>query len=246
MIPLGVKHYRKAVSTVPQTRLCCFQHAHEWQTGCSHLGVAQPVAVQGKDGWRGIIHSWARGSEEITVRLDSGQKLIVPASLLTARPDGSYYAPVSLDQLWGGGPPAGQVAETAEGAVETQQPLVIPVIHEEVEIGKRKVETGGGVRIHKSAREEEQTVDLPLVYEQVEVERVPIDRAVDGPVAVRHVGDTIIVPVMQEVLVVQKQLRLVEELHIRRKRTEMHAPQTVVLRKEEATVERLEGDSRES
>jgi len=53
------------------------------------------------------------------------------------------------------------------------------------------------------------------------------------------------VPVVEEVLVVQKQLRLVEELHIRKSRTEKHAPQTVVLRKEEATVERLEG-ARES
>jgi len=124
--------------------------------------------------------------------------------------------------------------------------MVIPVIHEEVEIGKRKVDTGAGVRIHKTAREEEQTVDLPLIEERVEVERVRVDRAVDGPVAVRHVGDTIIVPILEEVLVVQKQLRLVEELHIRKTRTEKHEPQTVVLRKEQAVVERLEGDSRES
>jgi uncharacterized protein (TIGR02271 family) len=228
--------------------------------------------VQGKDGWRGIIHSWARGSEEITVRLDSGEKLIVPSSVLTAKPDGSYYAPLSLEEIRGGSerpaapaPPQAQVAVPASASAapapapartappqetspdgESWSTRVIPVIHEEVEISKRKVDTGAGVRIHKSAREEERTVDLPLVEERVEVERVPIDKAVDGPVAVRHVGDTIIVPVVEEVLVVQKQLRLVEELHIRKTRTERHAPQTVVLRKEEATVERLEGDSRES
>jgi stress response protein YsnF len=84
-----------------------------------------------------------------------------------------------------------------------------------------------------------------LIDEQVEVERVAVDRAVDSPVPVRHVGDTIIVPVLQEVLVVEKQLRLVEELHIRKKRSERRQPQTVTLRKEEATVERLDGDSRE-
>ncbi len=119
-------------------------------------------------------------------------------------------------------------------------PVVIPVIHEELEIGKRTVETGAGVRIEKRAREEEQVVDLPLVDERVEVERVPVGRTVEGPVPVRHVGDTIVVPVMQEVLVVQKQWRLVEELHIRKIRTERRDPQTVVLCKEEATVERLE------
>jgi stress response protein YsnF len=48
-----------------------------------------------------------------------------------------------------------------------------------------------------------------------------------------------IVPVIEEVLVVQKQLRLIEELHIRKSRTERHEPQTVTLRKEEVTVEQL-------
>ena len=84
-----------------------------------------------------------------------------------------------------------------------------------------------------------------VLEERVDVQRVPVDRAVDGPVAVRHVGDTIIVPVVEEVLVVKRQLRLVEELHIRKTRTEQRDPQTVVLRKEEVVVERLEG-SREN
>src|SRR5206468_11053851 len=92
--------------------------------------------------------------------------------------------------------------QTAAPQGESWSSMVIPVIHEEIEVSKRKVETGAGVRINKSAREEERTVDLPLVEERVEVERVPIDKAVDGPVAVRHVGDTIIVPVVEEVLVV--------------------------------------------
>jgi uncharacterized protein (TIGR02271 family) len=204
--------------------------------------VAQPVLVNGKDGWRGIVHSWSGGSKEdpadareITIRLDNGEKLNVPGSLLLSQPDGTYYVPLSADEVRGAG-----------STDNHTQPLVIPIVHEELEIGKRTVETGSGVRIRKFTREEEQTVDLPLIDEQVEVERVPMDIEVDGPVPVRHVGDTIIVPVLQEVLVVRKQLRLVEELHIRKKRSDRRRPQTVVLRKEEATVERLEGDSHET
>jgi uncharacterized protein (TIGR02271 family) len=210
------------------------------------MNVAQPVLVNGKNGWRGIVHSWPGGSDEITLRLDSGEKLIVPASVLTERPDGSYYAAVSLDEI------RGTTAETSGAASAPPEPSVdtweqvIPVVHEELEIGKRKVDTGAGVRIHKSAREEEETVDLPLIQERVEVERVRVDKVVDGPVPVRHVGDTIIVPVVEEVLVVRKQLRLIEELHIRKARTETRQPQTIRLRKEEVTVERLEGDSQES
>ena len=78
---------------------------------------------------------------------------------------------------------------------------------------------------------------MPLVVERVEVERVPVNRVVDGPVAVRHEGDTIVVPVTEEVLVVHKQLRLVEEVRIRKVRVEKRDPQRVMLRKDEVTVE---------
>jgi len=207
----------------------------EWQLVCSLEGVAETVFVCGKGGWKGIVHSWSgpEGPQEITIRLDSGETLVVPDALVTGRPDGSCYVALSLDEIRA-------VANSSREGVT----VVIPVIHEEAEIGKRTVETGAGVRVQKRAHDEEQLVDVPLVHEEVDVERVPVDRDVDAPVAVRHVGDTIIVPVMEEVLVVRKQLRLVEELHIRKTRTERRESRTVVLRKEEATVERLE-DSRE-
>jgi uncharacterized protein (TIGR02271 family) len=204
--------------------------------------VTQPVLVSGKDGWHGIVHSWPGGKDrlpedarEVTIRLDNGEKLNVPGSLLLSQPDGTYYVPLSAQEI------RGTVSFSTGG-----EPIIIPVIHEELEISKRTVETGAGVRIRKIPHEEEQTVDLALIDEQVEVERIAVDRAVDSPVPVRHVGDTIIVPVLREVLVVEKQLRLVEELHIRKKRTERHQPQTVTLRKEEAIVERLGEDSGES
>jgi uncharacterized protein (TIGR02271 family) len=216
--------------------------------------VAQPVRVTGKDGWSGIVHSWSDKSGEVAIRLDRGGKLILPTSTLTEQPDGSYYAPLSLEEIDRAAdspakqseadvPPVEPEAAPVETSPEEAAPIVIPIIHEELEIGKRKVDTGG-VRIHKSVHEEERTVDVPLIEEHVQVERVRIDKAVEGPVPVRHVGDTIVVPVLEEVLVVQKQLRLVEELHIRKTRTEKHQPQTVTLRKEEATMERLEGEPR--
>jgi uncharacterized protein (TIGR02271 family) len=188
------------------------------------------VPVEGKD-WRGIIHRWPPGDDpnrEISIRLDTGEALVIPASLVSEEADGRYRVGLSLEEIRGSG-----------GGNAT---FVIPVIHEELEVGKRTVETRAGVRIHKRARDEEQTVDLPLIHERLEVERVPVDQAIEQPVPVRHVGETIIVPVMEEVLVVRKELRLVEELHIRKVRTETRDPRTVVLRKEEATVERLEDE----
>jgi uncharacterized protein (TIGR02271 family) len=189
--------------------------------------VAKAVEVCGEGGWRGIVHHW--GEDEITIRLDSGETIVVPDGAVTGRPDGTCWVAIRLDR----------VREIPNHSGD-REPVIIPVIHEELEVGKRRVETGAGVRVRKETREEEQIVDLPLVHEQVEVRRVPVDRVVDGPVPIRHTDDAIIVPVMQEVLVVQKQLRVVEELHILKTRTERHDPQTVKLRREEATVERLE------
>lgn len=53
-------------------------------------------------------------------------------------------------------------------------------------------------------------------------------------------GDVMIVPLLEEVLVVEKRLMLKEELHISKRRTEVHNPQRVILRSEEVTVERID------
>jgi len=117
---------------------------------------------------------------------------------------------------------------------------VIPIIEEELDVRKRKVETGK-VRITKIVREREELVDEPLLKEDVEVERVAINRMVDAPVPVRYEGDTMIVPVLEEMLVVEKRLVLKEELRITKRQSEFHLPQQVTLRSEEITVERADG-----
>jgi uncharacterized protein (TIGR02271 family) len=120
-----------------------------------------------------------------------------------------------------------------------REQAVIPVMQEELAIGTRRVETGSGVRVHKSVEEHEARIDEPLTKEEVEVERVTVDRPVEGPVAVRYEGETMIVPVVEEVLFVEKRLVLKEEIRITRRRRELHAPQRVSLRREHATVERI-------
>ena len=113
----------------------------------------------------------------------------------------------------------------------------IPLAREELEVGKRKVETGR-VRIHKVVREHEELIDTPLMHEEIDVQRVPVNRELDAPAQPRQEGDVLIVPVVEERLVVQKRLVLVEELHVRRRAVERPHQQRVVLRSEEAMVER--------
>jgi uncharacterized protein (TIGR02271 family) len=189
--------------------------------------------VQGKDGLRGTLVSVAqhepRDAEQVAVQLESGQQIRVPAAALVPLQDGSYYVPLSQAEL--------------ESFCHANRPgndpvLVVPVIAEELVVQKRVVETGK-VRITKVVKEREAVVDEPLFSEEVEVERVPIQRVVDGPVPVRYEDDTVIVSILEEVLVVEKRLLLKEELHIRKRRVETHQPQQVMLRHEEARIERL-------
>lgn len=117
-----------------------------------------------------------------------------------------------------------------------RQPIIVPVIAEQLEVGKREVERLG-VRLTKTVSERTETVEVPLIHQHIEVERVPVNRPVDAAPEVRFEGDTMIVPVLEEVLVTEKRLVLREELHIRKRQVEDRIPHRVVLRREHIAVE---------
>ena len=81
---------------------------------------------------------------------------------------------------------------------------------------------------------------MPLTRETAEVKRVFIDKPVNGPMSVRREGDTIIMPVVEEVATVHKQLVLKEEIHITRRRRTEHHEETVQLRTEHAEISRTD------
>lgn len=116
--------------------------------------------------------------------------------------------------------------------------MIIPIIEEKAILGKQVVETGK-VRISKRISEHEELIDEPLFREEVTVERVPINQYVDQAPQVRQEGDVMIIPVVQEQLVMQKRLVLVEELRVRKQIIETHQPQSVTLRREEIDVSRF-------
>ena len=122
--------------------------------------------------------------------------------------------------------------------IETTQ--TIPLLEERLLIGRRVVETGR-VRIHLSTATEDATVRETLRAERVEVKRVPIGREVVAAPAVREEEDgaVLVVPVVEEVLVTERRLVLKEELRIRRVSTDRISEETVPLRRQTATVERV-------
>jgi uncharacterized protein (TIGR02271 family) len=129
-------------------------------------------------------------------------------------------------------------------AVRDEYGMVIPVVEEQLELAKERVETGK-VRITKSVESREVVVDDPLNRERVSVEHVPINQVVTGDIPqVREEGDVTVIPILEERLVTHKELVLVEEVRIRRDRSQYHDPQSVTLRKEIVSVERFGEDGR--
>ena len=120
---------------------------------------------------------------------------------------------------------------------------VIPLVEESLAVHKRLVDQGG-VRIHKHVHEREEVIDEPLRQERVTVERVALNQPIDHAPTIRREGNTIIIPILEEVLVVEKRLVLKEELRVTMQQSSQRHPQTVVVRREEAQVDRLAATER--
>ena len=197
------------------------------------MHIADSSKVRDKDGVWGTVVSGSPhplgNAAQVVVQTESGQQFLMPTDLLVQQPDGTYSLPLRLAELEHSG---------SEPGVRQDEPIVVPVVVEELEVQKRPVETGK-VRITKVVHEREALVDEPLVRENVAITRVPMQRVVDGPVPVREEHGTTIISVVEEVLVVEKRWMLREEIHIRKQRVETHQPQRVTLRSEEVQVERV-------
>ncbi|MES2899854.1 MAG: YsnF/AvaK domain-containing protein [Pseudomonadota bacterium] len=123
--------------------------------------------------------------------------------------------------------------------------IVLPVLKEELHVGVKPVDTGRGVRVHKTVTEQVQHINETLTHHAVDVRRVAIDQIValnDAPVA-RQEGDTWIVPILEEVLVVEKRLRIKEEIHITKTAHQEQFSDSVVVRSEHVAVERFDEGS---
>jgi uncharacterized protein (TIGR02271 family) len=170
-------------------------------------------------------------SEPVTrVVLDDGGEVVVPTNHLIPQPDGRLRLSTLFSDVG---------VEPGES-----RPVVIPVVHEHLEISKREVETGR-LRVQKRVSEEEQTVDEPLLADEIIIERVPINRFAEATAPARMEGETTVVPLFEERIVLQKRLVLREEVRITKRRIERRAPQIVTVRREEVTVERVSGDENE-
>jgi uncharacterized protein (TIGR02271 family) len=115
---------------------------------------------------------------------------------------------------------------------------VIPLLAEEVAVAKQVIETGR-VQVSRVTHEREQLIDELLAHNTVEIDRTAIGRQIDAMPAVRDEGDTIVIPIVEEVLVIERRLLLKEEVRVRRVRSMERHQESVTLRHHEAVIRHL-------
>jgi uncharacterized protein (TIGR02271 family) len=124
----------------------------------------------------------------------------------------------------------------ARNLTDDQTQIRVPVYEERLSATVHPVDLGE-VRIHKTVEGHPDIVTESVERDELEIERVPLDRLIDEPAQPRQEGEWLIVPVMEEVLVVTKQLVLTEEVRIRTKRVTEEQEVYEILRRERVTIE---------
>jgi uncharacterized protein (TIGR02271 family) len=112
----------------------------------------------------------------------------------------------------------------------------VPLLEEQVEFGTRVVDLGE-IRVHKTVEAREEVRRGPLAREDVQIERVRVNRPVDAPEQRREEGDWLVIPIMEEVFVVQKQLMVIEEIRIRKHLVTEEREVRETIRRERASIE---------
>lgn len=194
--------------------------------------IAVGAAVRGSDGFVGTVErvetDAATGeATSLLVRGDTGERFDVPISL------------VEVDAAAGGlRLLAGR--ETMESGITALQDVgdqILVPVREEVLIPSAQPIELGQVRIHKRVEEVPAEGTADLHHDEVHVERVPINRAIDAVPAARNEGETLVIPVIEEVLVTEKRLMLREEIRVTRRRVSERVPYQGTVRREVVEIE---------
>lgn len=188
-----------------------------------------------------VVPPQGSDSRLVLVRFEDGSRVFADASTFAETETGMFTFPGDFAEL------LAQNQSTNYGAAQFGKTgeITVPLLAEEINIARRKVLTGG-VRVHKTVAARTETVDEPTMREDVNVERVAINQFVTEAPPVRYENDVMIVPLLEEVLVVEKRLVLREEVRISKRRENVRSPQEIVLRTENATLEEITPDANQA
>jgi uncharacterized protein (TIGR02271 family) len=131
--------------------------------------------------------------------------------------------------------------DRAMHAAGAAQETAIPVVQEELKIGKRELQRGG-VRVHTRVKETPVHENLALREEHVKVERHPVDQPANEADLAAFKEGTIEVRETAEEPVVEKTARVVEEVVIAKEVTQETASIDDTVRRTDVEVEQLGAD----
>jgi uncharacterized protein (TIGR02271 family) len=137
-------------------------------------------------------------------------------------------------------PSEGPVQQSSSHAEQSggKDSSVLQLFAEDAEVSRQTVETGR-VRISKTTHTRNHLIDELLARTNVEVKTIPIGRVIEAIPPVQDDGNLMIIPIVEETLVVERRLVLKEELHIRRVHTTERYQETVKLRHQTSQITRL-------
>ena len=115
--------------------------------------------------------------------------------------------------------------------------VVVPIYQEQASVTKRRTVTGK-VKVSRVTHQSETFLTETLAQQQVKIDRIPIGKLIEAVPKIRKEGDAIIIPIVEEIPVVEHRLVLIEEVWVRRIRSKEHHRERVTLRCQEAVVTR--------
>jgi len=122
---------------------------------------------------------------------------------------------------------------------------VLPIVNEELQVGKREVQRGG-VRVYTHVTQQPVQEQVQLREEHVNIERRPVDRAVNPNEMAAFKEGSIEVRETAEVPIVTKQARVVEEVVVGKETTTRTENVQDTVRRTDVQVEKLPGSEHTS
>ena len=126
-------------------------------------------------------------------------------------------------------------------ATENTDEMRVPLFEEQLSIERRQVETDR-VRVRTVIDTENVLVEDQVRVGQLDVARIAVDREVSEAPEPYRDGDTLVISIVEERLVVEKRLFVVEELRVTSSSRDEAVSIPVSLRRTRAIVEREDPD----
>lgn len=201
--------------------------------------------ISGADGQMATVEEIVRDTDSdqepyLVVRdMSSGELMQVPFNGVERDPEVEKQYRVRADQAERPASSAKVTSVKAGGGLTDDGRLLVPLHEEELVATTREVELGA-VRLLKRVETVPVEIDIPVERDQVSIERITKDEYVDVAPEVRYEGDTMIVPVIEEILVTAKRFLLREEVRITRTRIAESVHVSESVRRERLDVEEID------